>query len=99
MNFNQAVKHITGEKRFYRRDDYGALGWMKRFIEAIPTKYSNDKKFLKHWFANKNDLDGIVADFYRGFFAQWKREEKSRSARLSSLRAKPRQKSNGGKGV
>jgi hypothetical protein len=83
MNFKQGVKHITGKKRFYRRDGYGALGWMERFIEAIPTKYSDDKKFLKHWFANKDDLDRSVADIYRSFFAQWKKEEISRSARYS----------------
>ena len=63
---------------------------MERFIEAIPTKAADDKKFLKNWFARKDDLDQTVAAFYRGFFVQWKKEEKSRSARFSSLRRKPR---------
>ena len=86
MNFEQAIKHISAKKRLYRRDGYGALGWMERFIEAIPTKYSEDKKFLKNWLASRNHLDWFVADFYRGFFAKWKTEEKSRSASYSSRR-------------
>jgi hypothetical protein len=85
MNFKQALTLITREKRQPR-----ALHWMERFIEAIPTKAADDKKFLKKWFTKKDDLDRSAAFFYQGIFARWKREEKSRSARLSSLRRKPR---------
>jgi hypothetical protein len=95
MNFEDAVRHITRRERLNKHvkgKECGALEWIQRYIEAIPTKYSADKKFLKQWLANKNDLPEDVADFYRGFFAEWKKEEKSRSARLSSLCAKPRQK-------
>jgi hypothetical protein len=82
MNFMQALTRITREERPKR-----AKEWMKRFIEASPAK---DKKFLKNWFSKKDDLDSFVAFFYQGFFAKWKKDEKSRSARASSLRRKPR---------
>jgi hypothetical protein len=85
MNFKEAIKHITGEK--LRDHPKRAEDWMKRFIEAAPAK---DKKFLKKWHANQDDLDWFVADFYRIHFNRWKKEEKSRSARISSFRRKPR---------
>ena len=81
LNFKEAIKHVTGENRPKR-----AYEWMERFIEAAPAK---DKKFLKNWFANQNQMRWSVADFYRPYFAEWKRDEKKRSARISSLRDKP----------
>jgi len=84
LNFKDAAKHITGEKRPER-----ASKWMERFIKAAPR---NDKKFLKKWFANQHDMTWNFADWYRIHFAQWKREEKSRSAKASGRCAKPRTK-------
>jgi hypothetical protein len=46
---------------------------MKRFIKAAP---ADDKKFLKKWHANQDDLDWSAADLYRFFFNGWKRKEK-----------------------
>jgi hypothetical protein len=85
LNFEEAIKHITGENRPKR-----AYEWIERFIEAVPTRYDDDKKFLKNWFANQNQMHCYVADFYRPYFAEWKRDEKKRSARISSFRRKPR---------
>ena len=86
MNFHQALIHITREKRPKR-----ACEWMKRFIQAIPTKYAEDKKFLKTWFTNQDHMTWLLADFYRSYFAPWKTEEKSRSAKTSRQhRNKPR---------
>jgi len=51
LNFEEAIKHITGENRPKR-----AYEWIERFIEAVPTRYDDDKKFLKNWFANQNQM-------------------------------------------
>jgi len=85
MNFKEALKYITGEKRLKRAEE-----WMKRFIEAIETKYAEEKKFLKKWFASQNDLDLGVAGFFRLLFIKWKKEEKSRSAKASGQHPKRR---------
>ena len=82
MNFKEATKHITGEKLRAKR----AEEWMKRFVEASP---ANEKKFLKKC-ASEDHIAWNVADFYRIHFNRWKKEEKSRSARISSMRHKPR---------
>jgi hypothetical protein len=84
MNFNETVKHITGKKGKKFRLSRG-LQWIERFIEAAPAK---DKKFLRDWFNNKGNLDRIIADFYRGHFINWQKEEKSRTARKSRSRHK-----------
>jgi hypothetical protein len=85
MTFKEALKHITGEKRPKR-----AAQWIERFIAGCP---DDDKKFLKDWYRNKGNLDLMVADLYRSFFAEWKKEEKSRTAKKSrSKRGRVRRK-------
>ena len=77
-NFTEALKHITGEKLHHLKER--ARPWMKRFIAACP---ADDRKFLEDWYNKEADMDNDVADFYRGFFIEWKREEKSRTAKHS----------------
>src|SRR5207247_2110193 len=83
MNFKKTVECITAGKFPPKR----AINRMERFAEAAP---ANDKKFLKKWLTNRDDMDPIVADFYRSEFTRWWKEEKSRSARHSSGFRKPR---------
>ena len=83
MPFKKAIKLITGEKQHPGR----ALDWMERFIAAAP---ANDKKFLEEWISKRGNLDRMVADFYRDFFADWKKEERSRSAKGSRSKRNPR---------
>ena len=83
MNFTQALKHITGEKRKLKR----ARDWMQPFIKAWPAK---ERKSLQNWYAKEADLDKFAADLYRDSFVAWKKKEKSRSARNSRRHRKPR---------
>jgi len=84
LNFKEGLKYITGENRLKRAEE-----WMKHFIEARPAAAPH-QKLLKKWFAEKNDLHLFAAGFFCLSFIKWKKEEKSRSARVSSLRRKPR---------
>jgi hypothetical protein len=88
MNFNEAIKHITGEKLHL----YRAHKWMKLYIaETIA-----NKTFLEYWYNNEGDLDQWAVDFYRDFFGRWKREYKSRKAKQSrSKRGKVKRKVEG----
>jgi hypothetical protein len=82
MNFNEAVKHITGEKlHLYRAHD-----WMERYIAEIIA----NKKFLEHWYHNEGNLDEWAADFHRDLFRRWKREYKSRKAKQSRSKRRER---------
>jgi hypothetical protein len=82
LNFEEALKHITGEKRPKRAQE-----WMKRFKEASPAE---EKKFLEKWFTEKNDLHPFPADLIRITFNRWKKKEKSRNAKKSGQHRKPR---------
>lgn len=75
MNFNEALKHITGEKLHL----YRAHQWMKRYIAETLA----NKKFLEDWYSKEYDLDEMTVEFHRDFFARWKREYKSRQAKQS----------------
>jgi hypothetical protein len=81
MTFDEAIKHITGEKLHPGRGHK----WMKRFITACASDY---RKSLEEWFNKKGDLDSFVADFLRSDFARWKREEKSQKAKQSRSKRK-----------
>jgi hypothetical protein len=86
-DFKEALKHITGEELHLKER---ARPQMERFIAASP---ANDRKFLEDWYNKEGNLDPTVANIYRFSFNQWKREDKSRSAKKSrSMRGKVKRK-------